>query len=228
MTASDNKVGVILQARMGSSRLPGKVLKPFGQTVLLRWILDRMASSPWPVVVATSSEEQDTAIAEYCMQWHQPCWRGSEMDVLDRYYTCAIHYGFEHVIRLTGDNPFPDVQELERLCEFHLQGDHDYSHNIGQLPIGVGAEIFRVQALERSWREGSEPQHREHVNEYILERPSQFSIGIVKAPAAKHAPALSLTIDTEQDYQRISRLPGDAIDTSITTEALIERCSSSV
>lgn len=228
MTASNNKIDVILQARMGSSRLPGKVLKPFGQTVLLGWILDRLASLPWPVVVATSSEEQDTAIAEYCTQRQQACWRGSEADVLDRYYTCANHYGFAHVVRLTGDNPFPDIQELQRLCEFHLHGDYDYSHNIGQLPIGVGAEIFRVEALERSWREGSEPQHREHVNEYILERPDHFRIGMSQAPLAKHAPSLSLTIDTDQDYQRVTRLPGDAMDTSITTETLIDRCSSSV
>ena len=227
MTAT-NKVGIILQARMGSSRLPGKVLMPFGKTVLLGWILDRLAVLPWPVVVATSQQAQDTAIAEYCESRLQDYWRGSEADVLDRYYTCALHHGFEHVVRLTGDNPFPDIEELARLGAFHLRGGYDYSHNIGQLPIGVGAELFSMQALATSWREGREPQHREHVNEYILERPSRFNIGKLDSPHSKQAATLSLTIDTPEDYERIRTLPGHAENTSLTTERLIARCSSSV
>lgn len=222
------KVGVVLQARMGSSRLPGKVLKPFGDSVLLGWILDRLAALPWPVIVATSLQQQDAAVAEFCNQRTQPCWRGSETDVLDRYYTCARHYGFTHVVRLTGDNPFPDVQELVRLVDFHLQGGYDYSHNIGELPVGVGAEIFSMATLEASWREGREPQHREHVNEYILERPERFNIGKLLPPDSKQAASLSLTIDTPEDYERISALPLLAGDAALTTERLIARCSSSV
>ncbi len=224
---TNNDVGIILQARMGSNRLPGKVLRPFGDTVLLGWILDRVAALPLPAVVATSLKSGDMAIAQYCGQRSQACWRGSEVDVLDRYYSCALQHGFQHVIRLTADNPFPDIEELGRLVEFHRSGAYDYSHNIGQLPIGVGAEIFRTSALAASWREGHEVQHREHVNEYILERPARFRIGRLDAPVAKHAPALSLTIDTSEDYQRIFPLAKQEGSLSITTQVLIARCLSS-
>lgn len=217
-------IGIILQARMGSSRLPGKVLKPFGHTTLLGWILERLGELPWPVVVATSDLPGDDEIERYCHDTGATCFRGSEQDVLDRYFQCARSYRFGHVVRLTGDNPFPDIGMLRLLAETHLSSKADYTHSFGEMPVGTGAEVFSFKALQRCWEEGWAEHHREHVNEYILDHPSEFRISRVSIPTGKLAPGLRLTIDTEEDYKRVLGCLKDQNDVQISTEALIRRC----
>ncbi len=219
-------IGVVMQARMGSSRLPGKVLMPLCGTTLLGWIARRVGNLPWPMVVATSDKTQDDAIARQCEQMGVRCFRGSEEDVLDRYYRCAVACGFAHVIRLTGDNPCPDTEALEQLVALHLRSGADYTHSFGELPVGMGGEIFRFETLEDSWREGKAPHHREHVNEFVLEQPSRFHTVKLDIPPGKHAPTLRFTIDSREDYQRITGYLSGVTDVHIGTEALIERCSS--
>lgn len=223
-----NRVGVVLQARMGSARLPGKVLMPLGTTTVLGWIIQRLVNLPWPVVIATSDQVQDDGIALQCEQMGMECFRGSEADVLDRYYRCAVAYGFAHVVRLTGDNPCPDAEVLQQLVALHLSESADYAHSFGELPLGVGSEIIRFEALEASWREGQSVHYREHVNEFILEQPSRFRIVKLAVAASKHAPHLRFTIDTQEDYRRIAGCLSDGVDVHIGTEALIRRCSSFV
>lgn len=224
--AVKNLVGMVLQARMGSTRLPGKVLMPLGSTTLLGWIVQRLQYLPWPVVIATSDQVQDDAIAHYCKQINANCFRGNEQDVLDRYYKCAVAYGFSHVIRLTGDNPCPDTEVLQQLVSSHLGSAADYTHSFGELPVGVGSEIFKFEALQDSWREGRAAHHHEHVNEFIIEQPGRFCIMKLEVDPAKHAPNLRLTIDTQEDYLRIADWLSIGVDVHISTEALIKRCSS--
>lgn len=223
-----NNVGIILQARMGSTRLPGKVLMPFADTTLLGWILRRLGPLPWPVIVATTTNPHDQPIVEHALACQTECFCGDENDVLDRYWKCMNTYGFQHVIRLTADNPFPDVDELQRLVISHCQQGFDYSHSLGQLPIGVGAEIFSADALTTSWKEGKASSHREHVNEYVLEHPELFRIHKLDIAARKHAPGLGLTIDTLADFRRISEYLLCLDGPAISTEQLIALCSSSV
>lgn len=219
-------VGVIIQARMGSTRLPGKVLKPIVGKVLLDHVLGRLSQLEYPVkiVVATSDLPQDDAIAQHCLCMGVAVFRGSETDVLDRYYQCARENRFEHVVRLTADNPFTDMEELQRLIKQHLTQYHDYTHSFGSMPLGVGAEIFTFAALEKSAREGHAPNHREHVNEYIQENPDVFRIGVLEVAAAKRCPDLRLTVDTEDDYQRACAIAGHAPDRWIGTEEAIQLC----
>lgn len=224
--AMKKTVGIVLQARMGSTRLPGKVLMPLGSTTLLGWIVQRLCNLPWRLVIATSNQIQDDAVAHQCEQMSVNCFRGSEQDVLDRYYQCALAYGFAHVIRLTGDNPFPDTDELQRLVALHLSSDADYTHSFGELPVGMGAEIFKFETLENSWREGHAAHHREHVNEFVIEQPSRFRIVKLAAPASKQAPDLRMTIDSREDYRRITGYLSSGVDVNIGTEALIQRCLS--
>lgn len=219
-----SKVGIILQARMGSTRLPGKVLMPFGNTTLLGWILARLEELPWQVIVATSNQAQDNQIKLQCEKSGVECFRGSEKDVLDRYYKCAQQFNFNHVVRLTGDNPFPDTEELMSMVDHHLKYGTDYTHNIGKLPIGVGAEIISFIALEKSWKYGHLDKHREHVNEYIIDHPDQFLIHYVDPPQEKHSGIL-LTIDTLDDYQRITEYLEIVGKPPYTTERLIESCT---
>lgn len=223
----DKSVGIILQARMGSSRMPGKVLKPFFHTTLLGWILDRLAVLPWPVVTATSGDIRDDPIERFCKDKDALCFRGDELDVLDRYCRCARFFGFDHVVRLTGDNPFPDISILKKLIKLHISRMADYTHAFGMLPLGVGAEIFSLEALERSWREGCEAHHREHVNEFILENQRMFRVETLHIPAKLHCPKLKLTIDTLADYERVLNYFAAPPGIQVGTRELIERCSSS-
>lgn len=219
-------VGVIIQARMGSTRLPGKVLKPIAGKALLDHVLGRLSLLAWPVkvVVATTDEPRDDVVAQHCLSNGIGVFRGSETDVLERYCLCARESYFEHVVRLTADNPFTDIEELQRLIELHLNEGNDYTHSFGSMPLGVGAEIFSFAALEKSMQEGQTSNHREHVNEYIQENPNRFRIGVLEIPAAKRCPELRLTVDTEGDYRQACAIAGHAPDRWLGTEEAIQLC----
>lgn len=222
-------LGVVTQARMGSTRLPGKVLRPIAGKPLLAHVTGRLGELRHAAltVVATSTLAKDDAIARWCVETRTTCFRGSETDVLDRYLRCAEHHGFTQIVRLTADNPFTDVEELNRLIDHHVAGGYDYSHSFGMMPLGVGAEIFTLPALRRSHAEGREPHHREHVNEYIAEHPELFRIGVLDVPRPKHAPALRLTVDTDEDWRRACTLAESAGGRWLETEEAIALCSAS-
>ncbi|MFC3678326.1 cytidylyltransferase domain-containing protein [Ferrovibrio xuzhouensis] len=223
-------LGIVIQARMGSTRLPGKVLRPIDGRPLLLHVIERLRHLHHPVciVVATSTKAADDAIVAWCESQDTACFRGSEADVLDRYWQCTQEYGFNHVVRLTADNPFTDTEELDRLLDLHISGGYDYSHSFGQMPVGIGAEVFTREALHRSHSDGLKPNQREHVNEYIEENPAHFRIGHLQVPLVKQAPSLRLTVDTEDDWQRACRLAENCSGRLLGTEEAIRLCSSSV
>ena len=201
---SDRRVGIVIQARIGSTRLPGKILMPIGTKSLLGHILCRLMKlhHPAQIVIATSDSSRDDIVKGFCESHSVACYRGSDNNVLDRYYQCAVQYGFHHIVRLTGDNPFLDTKELDNLVELHISGKMDYTNSFAGLPIGVGAEIFTFEALERSWREGKAPHHIEHVNEYMIEHPDIFRTASLSIGAEKSRPDVRLTVDTKDDYER--------------------------
>lgn len=211
---------------MGSSRLPGKVLYQIVGRPLLEHVVNRLENiqQQVKVIVATTTEVKDNEIVKYCENNKVAYFRGSESDVLARYYKCALNYQFDHIVRLTSDNPFTDVIELERLIEYHIEQNNDYSHSFGDMPIGVGAEIFSFAALERSYYEGLAPNHREHVNEYIQEHPDSFKIGKLKTPKSKSCPDLRLTVDTDVDYQNACYIAEKYPDHFVSTEEAIKIC----
>jgi spore coat polysaccharide biosynthesis protein SpsF len=214
---------------MGSSRLPGKVLMPIGHAALLGHVVGRLSAlrHSATVVVATSTEAADQPISDWCAREGIRCFRGSELDVLGRYYQCATAFGLDPVVRLTADNPFTDVEELDRLIDLHQAQGNDFTHSFGSLPVGVGAEIFGLAALERSHREGGAPHHREHVDEYMLENPHLFRTGLLEVPPVKRRPDVRLTVDTEEDLRRARYVAEHARGRWCTTEEAIELCSRS-
>ncbi len=222
-------VGIIIQARMGSSRLPGKVLKLIGSTSLLGHVIGRLKSlgQSWPIVVATSNLTQDGPIAQWCKKEGVEVFRGSEQDVLKRYLDCALYHGFANIVRLTADNPFTDIVELKKLIELHLNQQNAYTHSFGMMPLGVGAEIMSLAALKQSELEGLEPHHREHVNEYIQEHPKIFQTGVLEVPTTKRDPTLRLTVDTKEDWQRAVDLVQRSSTPWLGTEEAIALCSQS-
>jgi spore coat polysaccharide biosynthesis protein SpsF len=210
---------------MGSTRLPGKILQTIAGRPLLEHILSRLSRlrHPAQVVVATASSPRDDVVAQFCSARSVDCFRGSEDDVLARYYECARERRFDHVVRLTADNPFTDIEEIDRLIDFHLAGGYDFSYSFEQLPVGVGAEIFTFVALERSFAEGHAPHHREHVDEYILENRSAFRTASMTVPEAKRRPDLRLTVDTEEDLRKAHFIAENSSGEP-TTEEAIELC----
>lgn len=216
-------LGIIIQARMGSGRLPGKVLKMIGDKPLLGHIIFRLEKlkNPAKVVVATSREDIDDQIEEFCMKHEVTCFRGSESNVLERYYLCAVKYGFDEIVRLTADNPFVDIEELDHLIGCFRLGVADYAHSLSSLPYGVGAEIFTYKALEKDFRESSMPHHYEHVNEYIWENPDKFKIVILPVEGEKERPDIRLTVDTQEDYEKACYIVANSTEQYITTQEAI-------
>ena len=215
MVVHRRRIGIILQARMGSTRLPGKVLKPLAGKPMIQWIIERLQSCQRAdiIILATSTLAQEQPLVDLAGKLGVSVFRGSEFDVLDRYYQCAKAYHLDDIIRATGDNPFVDPEECDRLVDFYISQQLDYA-TISTAPedgypLGVGVEIFSFSALEKSWQEGHAPHHREHVNEYILENPATFKQARMPAPPEKRAPELSLTVDTPEQFASAEKVYSD-------------------
>jgi len=204
--------GVILQARMGSSRLPGKVLLPLAGRPMIDRVVDQLQrmTAVKMIVLATSTAPADDSLFEHVKRSKINVFRGSELDVLDRYYECAQAFDLDPIVRATGDNPFVDPEEGDRLVRFFHDGGLDYAANSpslgGGLPLGIGLEIIGRDSLVRSWTEGRAHHHREHVNEYILENTARFRTGVPQTPPEKTAPNLCFTVDTPADFAMADRL----------------------
>ena len=219
-------IGIIIQARMGSTRLPGKVLKKIGDKNLLEHILYRLSKlkREVKVVIATSDLSKDNELERFCLNNKTLCFRGSEQNVLQRYYLCAKENNFSHIVRLTGDNPFLDIKELDNLINLHINSHSDYSRSFSVLPKGVGGEIFTFSALELSYKHGKKDNHLEHVNEYIEENEDQFTISELEVYKEKNRPEISLTVDTEEDYKKACYIIEFSDEEYITTQEAIKLC----
>jgi spore coat polysaccharide biosynthesis protein SpsF len=219
-------IGIIIQARMGSTRLPGKVLKTIGKKTLLEHILFRLEKLHHNAksIVATSNLDKDDKIEVFSSKNNVLCFRGSEQNVLERYYKCAQENNFTHIVRLTADNPFIDIEELDNLIDLHIQSGADYSRSFTVLPKGVGAEIFSFHALESSYKYGTKENHKEHINEYIEENEDKFKISELKVNEEKNRPEISLTVDTPEDLKKACYIFENSNGPYITTKEAIDLC----
>jgi spore coat polysaccharide biosynthesis protein SpsF len=171
----------ILQARVSSSRLPRKVLKPILGVPMLARQIERLqqVQSFERLIVATSHDPSDDAIAQLCQDIGTDCFRGQLEDVLDRFYQAAKPLQPQHIVRLTGDCPLNDPDLIDRVIAFHLAGEFDDTSNnlIPTYPDGLDVEILRFSCLEQAWQEAKLPSQREHVTPFIKEQPDRFKIG---------------------------------------------------
>jgi spore coat polysaccharide biosynthesis protein SpsF len=220
--------GIVLQARMGSERLPGKSLRPLAGRVLVGHAMERLrrATRAKIIILATTDRPEDDALAAFGVAAGVPVYRGDALDVLARYRACAAAFALDHVVRATGDNPFVDAAEVDRLIELHCDAGADFAESFSSgLPIGIGVEVMTRDAIERSHHEGRAPHHREHVDEYIIENPALFRRATLAAPFSKRAPDVSFTIDTEDEFQAAERLFGGPFrginPLDVTTEMLV-------
>jgi len=201
-------VAVIIQARMGSTRLPKKVLLNLQGKSVLEHIINRVkkAKKIDKVIVATTIDKEDDRIAELCEKIGIDYYRGSENDVLDRYYQAAKKFGFKNIIRITGDCPLIDPGVIDKVVELYEKENLDYATNImpPTFPDGLDTEIFSFASLEKAWSEAKLKSNREHVTVYIWQHPDLF-----KQKHIKNEVDLSdkrWTLDNPEDYEFIKQV----------------------
>lgn len=196
----------VLQARVSSTRLPSKVIRPILGAPMLERQLERVNRSRLieKLVVATSNEESDHPIAELCQRLGVDCFRGSLDDVLDRYYQAAKDYSPNIIVRLTGDCPLADPAVIDDGIEFFLNHSYDYVSNCVErtYPIGLDAEVFHFECLRQAWREARLPSEREHVTPFIRNHPERYAIGHFKndIDLSRHR----WTVDEPEDFKFVS------------------------
>jgi spore coat polysaccharide biosynthesis protein SpsF len=197
----------IIQARMGSSRLPGKVLERFAGKTALAHVVDRTRACAAidDVVIATTSEPADDVIVEACRAAGWRWSRGSEHDVLDRYYQAALPLAPRDVVRITSDCPLLDPDVLTGLlARYRHDPTTDYastSHPRPTFPVGISAEVMRFDVLAQAWRDDDNPAWREHVTPFIYRHPERFHL--VGFGAEADYSHLRWTLDTPEDARLI-------------------------
>ncbi|WP_019153817.1 cytidylyltransferase domain-containing protein [Robertmurraya massiliosenegalensis] len=202
------KTIAIIQARMGSTRLPEKILKPVGNTDNLTYVTERCKriQGVSEVIVATSTLSQDDAVEQWCIEHQIAYYRGSEVDVLDRFVQCAKPYSPDYILRVTADCPFVDYEMASEVVACMQEKQVDIVDLSDGLPRGLAVEMVSYQALTYIHEHGHETRHREHVTYYAYEFKEEFSRTTYQVPYNRQYPDLRITLDTEEDYALISKI----------------------
>lgn len=202
--SGEARVVAIVQARMGSTRLPGKVLKPLRGRPALEHVLRRLRAAALlaDTVVATTELEEDRAIALVAEPLGVRVVRGPVDDVLTRYQLAATLAGAEHVVRITADCPCIDPRIVDRVVRAHLESGADYTSNIHPrtFPHGLDVEVVKTSALFYAAEHAGRREEREHVTPYIWTRPERFRLQNVFAEPGEKNPQIRVTLDTPEDY----------------------------
>ncbi len=200
------KVVAIIQARMGSTRLSGKVLKEIVGKPLLWHLINRLRKSKslQEIVIATTSSESDKKIIEFCKLNAINHFEGSENDVLDRYYQAAKKFGADSVVRITADCPVIDPQIVDEVINEYKKGGYDVCGLSGEFPDGLDVEIFSFKTLEDTWKNAKLPSEREHVSPYMWNHPEKFRLG--KYVKFKNLGHYRWTVDEERDLRFIREI----------------------
>jgi len=210
------KTVAIIQARMGSNRFPGKVLKLILGRPMLWHIVERVRAVPSiaEVVVAVPDDPANEILRRFCADNQITLFAGSETDVLDRYYRAAQQFKADPVIRITADCPLADPKLIERLIQRYASGSYDHigiAAGAGaqlldkrRFPDGLDAECFGFSALNRAWHEATDPRDREHVTRYMWNNKEIFHCGMLTANVVY--PKLRLTVDHPEDFELVTKI----------------------
>jgi spore coat polysaccharide biosynthesis protein SpsF len=193
---------------MGSTRLPGKVLADIHGHPMLWYVVRRIRAAIGvdEIVVATTTQSADEAIVAFCSEYGVRCFRGSEYDVLDRYYNAARQNNAEAVVRITSDCPLIDAGVVDKTVRAFLIKKPDYASNcvVRTYPRGLDTEVMAFRALELAWSEARQPYQRSHVTPYIYENPQRFRI--LSVTGDEDLSAYRWTVDTLEDLQLVRAL----------------------
>ncbi|MBQ9086069.1 MAG: CDP-glycerol glycerophosphotransferase family protein [Clostridia bacterium] len=202
---TESRVVIIIQARMGSTRLPGKVMIEYAGKPQIQHVVDRMRYSRLAsdIVVATSTNSENQVLREYLTANQIHWFEGSETNVLDRYVRAAEQYKADIIVRVTADNPLTCADSIDRMIESHLQTGADYTTMNG-LPEGCSAEVVNAEVLRvLNESDNITETDREHVTIYIYQHEDRYKINYMEASDSVFAPNLRLTVDTKQDMDRM-------------------------
>jgi spore coat polysaccharide biosynthesis protein SpsF len=215
------KIVLIIQARMSSTRLPGKSMMPLADKPLVYRMVERLKNCKKidEIVIATSDQPEDQVLVDLAKELEVSYFQGNLLDVRDRYLKAAQQFHAEFIMRIPADNPMPDANEIDKLVEFHLEHNPSgFSSNLAQVDNsgyldGIGAEIFSTKLLEESVARSSSDTVKEHVHrnffDYSTQTPVDASwcpISSPKAPAELRRPDIILDVNTMDDYTKIKRI----------------------
>ena len=206
------RAGIVSQVRMGSTRLPGKVLLPAAGRPLLDYHVARLARSGLPIVLATTTEPADDVLADYAAARGLPCYRGSETDVLARYHGAAQHFGLDAVVRVTSDCPLIDGELVGAAVGRYLAEGNPRAYRsngvVRTFPRGLDFEIFSAELLREAFAHAALPYEREHVTPYL--RTTLAAAGRVvlrdETWAGGDFSRFRVTLDTPEDYAVLRQL----------------------
>lgn len=192
---------LIVQARVGSTRLPKKTLRPILEKPMLEWELERLKKAACidAFVLATTDRVQDDPVAELGKRARFEIFRGSETDVLDRYYRAAQEAKADVIVRVTGDCPLHDPEVVDLVVGRFLDSGADYAKTPENYPEGLDTEVFSFAALEAAWKEAVLPSEREHVTLFIRNHPERFRIDSWRLDGSDYS-AYHWSVDTEDDF----------------------------
>lgn len=199
-------ISCIIQARTGSSRLPNKVLMKINEEqTILEHVIDQLSFSKSikKIIIATTNLKQDDIIEKLGRKLKIDVFRGDSLDVLDRYYKCAKEFNLDNILRITSDCPLIDPEVVDKIIKKFEIEKYDYVSNtlIRTFPIGLDAEIFSFEVLEKTWKNAILPSEREHVTPFIRSKKMDFSIGNIENE--EDLSKIRITLDRKEDYELI-------------------------
>lgn len=211
------KILLVVQARMGSTRLPGKVMLEACGKSMLELMLERLGrvQRPVSIVTAVTTDPDDNPIASVCRRFGIDVFRGHPTDLLDRHYRAGLAFGAQAVVKIPSDCPLIDPSIVESVLDRFAAGDCDYASNLhpASYPDGNDVEIMSIEALEAAWREAELSMEREHTTPFIWERPERFRLANViwdsdrgSAWPRNYALSHRWTLDYPEDYAFIRRI----------------------
>ena len=217
-------IDCIIQARMGSQRLPGKALLDLTDgKKIIEFLTDQLESSNLQQkIVAIPNDEMDNVLFNFLKYSKISCYRGSTFDVLDRYYTCAKQFSFKHIMRITGDNPLIDPEIVNEAIKQYSNSNCDYLTNSidRTFPNGTEVEVFSFNALEIAWKNAKKKSEREHVTPYFYNNPEKFKINYFKQQQDQSK--FRYTIDRKEDYELVVKILSRIKKRPIKTSDIIE------
>lgn len=204
------KILSTIEARMGSTRLPGKTMKEIVGKPMLELLIERLkrAKRIDEIVVATTTEPEDRVIAELAERISVKCFRGSSEDVLDRVLKAARTYQGDIIVEMTGDCPLLDPVLVDRIINIYLENTYDYVNNTIKrtYPRGLDTQVFSVDVLDKVSKLTNDPADRENVSLYIYEHPEKYRLYNVEAPPEYRHPEYRWTVDTKEDFQFVKEI----------------------
>ena len=221
-------IGCIIQARMGSTRLPGKTLKLInGKIPMLKFQLNQLKFSKYieKIIIATTTFEMDDVIVDFCKKNNLQYFRGSSQDVLDRYYQCAKKNNFPVIVRITSDNPLIDPKIVDDVINSFINSNCDYmsTEHPKTFPLGFAVEVFTFESLEKAWNEAKLPSEREHVTPYLIKNKNLFKH--CNHSYFQDISNIRCTVDTDDDFRLIEKISRKLDKNPIHLENILELLS---